>query len=52
MKMFDKNGINCWVYEKCKIKDEEKYWRLINNSIWCYLYCRDVKDREEVWKKN
>jgi len=51
MKLTDEYEMSEWAYYQCVKNDTIQMRRLITNSEWVYMYCREVKDREEVWKK-
>ena len=41
------------LYHACNQKDREDIWRIFVHAIdqmWQYQYCKDIKDRSEIWK--
>ena len=39
------------MYEKCLKTDKKEYWLLITEDCYLYHYCKNVKDRPEMYNR-
>ena len=52
MKILDEYEISHWAYQECKKGNNTSEIRnLITLDCYIVYYCKDVKDREEMWSK-